>query len=326
MVLVADRHIAAFCHLQRIGQSFRYFIAEDLIHFIAGFEIEFIGGESHPVWHIHRGTGLDAQQQLVAPGMFPAQIVYVIGRHYRYFHILGQLKQDLVDQFLILDQLPEIFLLIRGQGGIRSRFSPVIHDFQIEIPASEDIQIIRQQLFCFIVTAVPCRHGDLALKTGTHTDDPLVILRQQFFINTGLVVESRGVRLGDQLAEIVITLLIFRQQDQVICPLFLSLHTFEQTRARRHIGFAPDDRLEVRLFHGVMKFQTAPHDPVIGQCHRFHAVFFRHAYNICLAGGILELCPGNGRCTIQQTVIRMYMQMYKIVSHSSRSFARHKIK
>ena len=322
MVFVPDRHIAAFRHFQRIGQGFRDFAAEDLVHLITGLEVKFIGGESHPVWHIHGGAGLDTQQQLMTPGVFLAQIVYVIGRHQRHFHIFGELDQDLVDQFLLLDHLPEIFLLIRGQGGIRSRLTAVIHDLQIEIPAPEDVQIIRQHLFGFVVPAVPCRHRDLALQTRTHADDPLVILRQQFLVDTRFVVEPCGVRLGDQLAEVVIPLLILRQQDQVVRPLFLTFHTLDQTRSRRHVCFTPDDRFEVRFLHGIVKFQTAPHDPVVGQCHRFHAVFFRHAYNIRLAGGVLELCPGDGRRTIQQTVIRMYMQMYKIVSHSSRSFAR----
>ena len=147
-----------------------------------------------------------------------------------------------------------------------------------------------------------------------------MVFREKFAVDAGLVVETRHVRFGIELAEVVVADVVFRQQDQVKPLDVRDAGLLFQTAAGRDVRFAADDRLDAGLLHGVVELVAAAHDAVVRDGDRLHAVFLRHGNQVDLSFGVFlfQFRPGNGARAVQQAVIRMQVQMHEIRSHDSR--------
>ena len=167
--------------------------------------------------------------------------------------------------------LAEVVAVTRGNGlrpdalrdaakdrkGTAFLFDIVVLELDEVVLFAEDVLVPLgngQRLF---FVALCCRLGDLALETGGQGDNPLVVLLQYFIIDTRLIVETLEVADGNDVAQVLIALEVFRQEDQVIgkpCLLVLV-----EAAARGHIDLAADDRLEPGVLHLHVEVQHAVH-------------------------------------------------------------------
>ena len=88
--------------------------------------------------------------------------------------------------------------------------------------------------------------GYLARQTGRAADQPFAMLRDLRTVRSRTHVETLGPRLRYDLNQVVVTLEVLCQQDEVVTALVgLSLLVLQTTA--RHVDLAADDRLEIGL-------------------------------------------------------------------------------
>ena len=138
----------------------------------------------------------------------------------------------------------------------------------------------------------------LAAKTRGTAYQAFVILPEKALVDTRLVVEALGPRVGDYLAEIVVASQIFRQQYQVVAGLFV-LVPFETVF--HHVYLAAQNRFYTLLFGCVAELLDTVHVAVVGDCERRHAQ---------LLGAFENLTDGGS--SVQNRILGMYVQMNEL--------------
>ena len=162
---------------------------EKLLHFLGGLDVKFVGFKIHAAALVQRAPRLKAEQHLLGVSVVAGEVVGVVGGHQRHPQLLGKLDQAFVGRHLLLE--------------------PVRLDFQIEVFLAEDVDVILGDPAGLLVVALHQRAGDLARKAGRKADQPFVVAAQQLFIHPGLDVEALGEAVGDQLAEVMVALVVF---------------------------------------------------------------------------------------------------------------------
>ncbi len=123
-------------------------------------------------------------------------------------------------------------------------------EFEIVILA-EDALVPLYRLLGRSQIALGDSFRDLAAQTCRATDYTLVVLFQLEVVGTRTHIESLGPRLRDDLYEVMISLGILRQQNQVVAALVL-LALFHRQTATGHIDLASYYRLEILLGQSVV--------------------------------------------------------------------------
>ncbi len=122
--------------------------------------------------------------------------MHVIGRNDRHTGLFCERNQSFVDLFLLLKM--------------------VIHQFDIEVFFSEDIKIFVKHFFSGFHTEVADSAVDLYRKAGARRDQNLGVSRGKCVVRSGLIVKSAGMRIGNDMTEIMIADIILCKQDQMI--------------------------------------------------------------------------------------------------------------
>ena len=99
------------------------------------------------------------------------------------------------------------------------------------------------------------------------------------------------MRIGNDMAEIMVSDIILRKQDQMISldmgngtvPLFIAVG--------RHVSLAADNGLEPGFLHGVVKLKTSAHDAVVGNGTGFHSGILDSRDQIEFSLGIFQFRP-----------------------------------
>ena len=107
------------------------------------------------------------------------------------------------------------------------------------------------------------------MEAGGQGDEAAVQLPQQLLVHPGAVVEPFLVGPGDQPDEIVVALVILRQDHQVVVVPLAALF---QAGAGGHVELAPQQGLDARGFGLLIEIQDPEHGAVIGDGHRGHAI------------------------------------------------------
>ena len=86
---------------------------------------------------------------------------------------------------------------------------------------------------------------DFALEAAAQADQPLRMLREQVLVDARLVVEALGVAGGDQLDQVVIPLLGFGEEHEVVGGL-ARRPALGAAVAGRDVDLAAQDRVDAR--------------------------------------------------------------------------------
>lgn len=140
---------------------------------------------------------------------------------------------------------------------------------------------------------------DVAFDAGTHGDEAFMILFEQIVVDAGLMVIIFPIdkTFGHDFDEVVVTLIVFGQQNQVTEPFFRLLF---KTAAPGHIHFTPQNRLDALGYGFLIQINDTVHIAMIRN---------RHSRHIQLLGTLHHI--GNLAQAVEQTVLSMDMQMNK---------------
>ena len=110
---------------------------------------------------------------------------------------------------------------------------------------------------------------------------------KNFHIHPGLIVKAVHKPFGNDLHQIVVACVIFRQQDQVIVAV-LAVYIFPvEPGAGGHVDLTADDGLDARLLRRAVKVDDAVHHPVIRDGQAVHIKLLRPVYQLLyLAGAV----------------------------------------
>ena len=255
-------------------------IGKEASHLLFALDIELASGITHTILIGQLFARLDTQKDIVGFRVLCVCVVAVIGGDQRDAHLAAHFQKLRVDSLLVL--------------------IAVVLQLEEKIPLSEDIQIA----FCRLAGARRISPDDLARhlagQAGGRSDQPLVKLAQKFQVHTGFVIKPFREGTADDLHEVGVAGIVFRQQDQVIIPVVSVALLPVKARSRRDIDLASDDGIDAGLFCLFIKIDHAVHDAVIGNGRCRHAEFFDPAY---VLGDLIG--------TVQERILRVDVKMRK---------------
>src|SRR5215471_18399105 len=113
------------------------------------------------------------------------------------------------------------------------------------------------------------------------------MLTQNLFINPWFIVETLKISFRYQLDQILVSLLVFAEDDQVVWPAVGGISIMPAGLGDIH--FAADDRLDSSFFRSLVEANRAEQISVVGDCNRGHFVFCRgFCKGVVVAGAIEE--------------------------------------
>ena len=222
-------------------------------HLLRGLHVELVGVEAHPVRLVHRLAGLQAEQQVVHPGVGLLQVVAVVGGHERDAELLVDLPQALVGDLLL------------GYG--------VLLDLQEIVVLAEDVAVFGGGADGIVQTVLADEVGHLAAQAAGEGDEALMVLGQQVLVHARLVVEAFQVRLAGELEQVLVAGPVRRQQDQVKVLVMgkLALAFPVEAALGGHVGLAADDRFDAGGGGLLVELDGAKEVSVVGNGDGRHA-------------------------------------------------------
>ena len=197
--------------------------------------------------------------------------------------LLRQLEDDLVVDHLIIIDFP------RQARNLRL----VEHHLQVVVVAEHLLVPLDDFIDLFHVAGKDGAR-DLTRHAGGAADQALVVLLQHLMADAGTVVHALDVRRGHDLHEVLVALVVLRQQDQVVIALLL-----HPVVPHRHVRLAPDDRLHRRMLLRVLEeLLHSVHVPMVRDRQPGHPE---------LLGAVEQVV--DGRLAVQDGILGMYVQM-----------------
>ncbi len=142
----------------------------------------------------------------------------------------------------------------------------MILQLEEETVRPEDVAVLAGQLASQLPVVDLERLGDLAAKAGGEADQTLRVLRQVFTVDPGLVVVAVEVRIGDEAAQVLVSLPVLGEKDEVeglaVGLAFLVVHApAGDVRLDADDGFDAPCRNRLHERHRPVK------SPVVGDGH-----------------------------------------------------------
>ena len=244
-------HITPLCNLQGVVQGFLVF-REQFFHLFPAFQVVGIVVEPHPLGIQVPGVGLDAQQDVLAGGVFLADVMEVVGGHQFDAVLLGQPAEFLADS-----------------GFFRQ---PVVLDFQVVMVPAENVQVFQHGLFGGFQFAPEDVTGHFPGDAGGQTDEPFAVPAEHVLVDPGFVVEALHFADGHQFHQVLVAGAVFGQEDQVV-QLSPGFQAFIQMGTGSDVHFAADDGFDAGFFTFLVEFDDPVHDPMVRNGQGGHAQF-----------------------------------------------------
>ena len=179
-------------------------------------------------------------------------------------------------------------------------FYAMILKLQKEIPLSEYLLITQCRCLSLIIIVNRQMAGHFTCQTGTQRNDALMVFFQGLIINTRFIIISLRKAGRYDFHQIMVTGIIFRQQNKMKIPEIIIAFLPVKPGTGAYIDFAADNRLNPRILTRSVKIDHTVHDTVISDCQTVKPQLFRLNRNFIDFGR-----------TVQQTELRMHMQMRK---------------
>ena len=255
-------------------------VREQCPHLFLRLHIVLAALVTHTVLIRHLLAGLDTQQNVVSCRILCQNVMNIVGCHQIHGKLPAHAHQALVYHFL---------------GG-----NSVVLQLQKEVAFSKDLFIMPCRPAGLLVHAPGQIALHLARQAGTEGNDALMVGFQHLIIHTGLIIKAVHKSLGHDFHKVVVSGIIFRQQNQMIVAV-LAIGVFPfKAGTGRHINLAADDGLDAHFPCRTVKVNDAIHNAMVGDGHAVHAKLF---------GPRRQLFDLTG--TVQQTVLCMDVQMCK---------------
>jgi len=204
----------------------------------------------------------------VGRGMFLADVVDVVGGDDLEVELPGVLEKLGGDEVLL------------GNA--------VIGDLEVEIAGGEDVLEGVDGLLGFLHFSREDVAGDFAGEAGAGTDEAVAMLGEDFLVDPRLVVHALEVGGGDELDEVVVTGLVFGEQEKVGGGFLGAVGLAVLATAGGEIDFAADDRFDPGLAAFLVKFDGAEKIAVVAQGEGGHFEFRRALGEFRDAAGSVE--------------------------------------
>ena len=279
-------HIAHIGNFLGIGKGL-VAAGEQSAKLLLAFQVELLGFEPHPVLIVNGLAGLDAQQHILHIRVLFAQIMGIVGDDQGKPLLPGKALQALIHRAL--------------------GFDAMVLKLQIEPVRTEHFTQPQSVFPGALVILVEKGLRDGAAQAGGQGDKPLMALLQQLQIDAGLSVEAMQKGFRNHVAQVLIALLVFAEQDKVVAFLIQAVNLVCHSPGG-HIDLAADDGLDPRCLGSFVKINAAVHDTVIGQGHGGLPQLLYPVHKAVDAAG-----------AVQQAILAMDVKMYK--THCSASFA-----
>ena len=276
-------------------------IAEDVVHLLAGLK-PLLLGVAHAVGVVQVLTRRDTEQMVVGFGGLLVLKVAVVGADELDAILAGHLDEHLVG------------LLLQGEGFAVGQNGGVGHLVALElevIVVAKHAMIPLTRLAGSLDVAMQNLGGYLAGDTCRADDEVFVVALEVGAVGTRTIVVAICPRIGDELDEILVTIIVLGQHDEVVTAVVAHLLDLVFLAAARHIHLTTQDGLErleplllallVDTGAVVGQFLDAIHHAVVGDRHTAHAV----------GNGLVDQVGYLG-LTVEYRVVGVYVQVYKI--------------
>ena len=270
-----DLDITHICDLVRILQCFLC-IWEQRLHLLRRFQIELSFLIAHTIFVIDRLSRLDTEQNIMRLPVLFVDIMGIVRNNHRDAGFFGQPHHAHIDGTLIRDAM-------------------ILH-LQIIIALAKDLQMTQCCFFCFLILLLTQVSRNLTSQACRKCNDTLMVFLQHLHVHTRFIIIALRVATCHDLTEVVVSLVVFCKQNEMVIPVFSLYHLTVKPGTRCHIHLTADDRLDSICLTCLIKFDHAIHRTVVCDCQRIHAKFF------CTRNQLLDLCRA-----VQQTVLRMHM-------------------
>ncbi len=218
-------------------------IGKQLCHLFRRFNIILSSLIAHPVLIRQTLPGLQTEQDIMRLHIILIRIMNIIGRHKLYLKLPAHAHQRL------------IHLLLRR--------NPVILKLQEEISLTEDLFILLCCPACLLILPFNNILLYLACQTRAQGNDSFMICAQDLFIHPGAVVKAFRKPDGDDLHQILVSLIVLCQQNQMIITVLASSGLLVEPGLRSYIHLAPKDRPDPLGFGFFIKIDHSVHDPMV---------------------------------------------------------------
>ena len=178
--------------------------------------------------------------------------------------------------------------------------NPVILQFQKIIPLAEACLILSGSLSCLLRHPLYNIPLHLSRQTGRKRNNSLMILIQNLHIHTGLIIITFRKALADNLHQICISCIVFRQQNQMVISVLAPGQFLVKTGIWRHIYLTAQNRINPLRSGGAVKINYTVHNAMVCNGSAVHTQF-PDPGNIFL----------NFVGTVQKGIFRVDMKMYK---------------
>ena len=225
-------HLVAY--IDRRGHRLGVRLAEDRGHFGRRLEPLLLRIE-HPFGIVEVLARREADQAVVRLGVVFVHEVHVVGADRAYPVSGGQFAQV------------SVHLELHGVGLVVGPLDGRLVELELQIVVvAEDPLVPEDRLLGLLHVVGRDRARHFARQTGRAADQSLVVLLDLHAVRTWAHVEALGPRLRDDLDEVVVTLQVLGQQDEVVAAL-VGLAFLVVQSAARHIDLAADDGFESEL-------------------------------------------------------------------------------
>ena len=236
---------------QRVVAGLRQFV-EDPSHLLRALQVELLRVELQPLRVALELLLLDAEQHVVRLRILLDRVVEVVRRDERDAERPGE--RDLLGQDAAL--VGDAVVLQLHEEAVRA----------------EDVAVLTGRLLGTPVLAGEQHRRQLARQAARQADDALRVLGEQILVHPRPVVEPLQVGRGHQLQQVPVPRLVLGEEREVVVLLLVLAGVPLEPRARRHVGFDPDDRLDPGGATALEEPERPEHRPVIGHRNRRHAV------------------------------------------------------
>ena len=252
-------------------------------HLVFALEV-FLLGVAEALGVVHQGVGGEADEAVVRGAVVLADEVGVVRGDHLDSVLLGELEDGRVHLHLVVIE-------VQGEAG---DLALVEHHLEVVILPEHALV----PLDCLIDRVHVAREdatGNLAGDTGGGADEPLVILFQHLMTDARLVVvHALDVAGGDYLHEVLVSLIVLGQEDEVVVPAVVVILEAVVVVAG-DVGLAAQDGLDVGVFLAdVEELLHTIHVAVVRDCQTRHLELIRTCEQLLYVGhpiqdGILRM-------------------------------------